>query len=92
VIQLFLKHVPDQIASIQDAVERDDPKLLKERAHKLKGSANAVGARVMGGMCAELESHPADAAQVAHLLKDEYDQVEVAMLTQLREREGMASP
>jgi signal transduction histidine kinase/DNA-binding NarL/FixJ family response regulator/HPt (histidine-containing phosphotransfer) domain-containing protein len=63
VTRVFLKHVPDQVASIGRAVRTSDSSTLKAAAHKLKGSCLAVGIPRMAELCAELEDGKRDPAQ-----------------------------
>ncbi|MFW5875375.1 MAG: response regulator [Myxococcota bacterium] len=55
VVQLFLKHVPAQIASIEEAVAEGEAEALRASAHKLKGSSSAIGAHRMAELCKRLQ-------------------------------------
>jgi two-component system, sensor histidine kinase and response regulator len=69
VIRLFLQLVPDQIEAIARAVSSPDEVALKTLAHRLKGSASAVGARRMSELCAALEATSGDSAEQLELLE-----------------------
>ena len=58
VVRVFLRHVPDQLASLASALSNDDPEALRAAAHKLKGSCLSVGVPHMAALCASLESAP----------------------------------
>jgi CheY-like chemotaxis protein len=60
VAKVFLKHVPDQIATIGKALEAGDEAMLRGAAHKLKGSCLAVGVPRMAELCAQLEEGDGD--------------------------------
>ncbi len=85
VTELFLKHVPSQIKGIGEAVESGDAALLKARAHKLKGSSHAVGARSMGEICRQLEPNPDQARELFSQLQHEYQRVEQELRGRLPE-------
>ncbi|HXK19505.1 MAG TPA: response regulator, partial [Polyangiaceae bacterium] len=55
VAKVFLKYVPDQLASIGKALDASDEATLKSAAHKLKGSCLAVGVPRMAELCGRLE-------------------------------------
>ena len=55
VAKIFLKHVPEQIRSIGQALEAQDELTLKAASHKLKGSCLAVGVPRMAELCGALE-------------------------------------
>jgi two-component system, sensor histidine kinase and response regulator len=55
VIELFLKHVPGQLAAIDQAVAAGDAEALRQSAHKLKGSSAAIGAPRMAELCKQLQ-------------------------------------
>jgi HPt (histidine-containing phosphotransfer) domain-containing protein len=63
VARVFLKHVPDQVATIGRAIATSDLATLKSAAHKLKGSCLAVGVPRMAALCASLEEEQGDAAE-----------------------------
>jgi signal transduction histidine kinase/CheY-like chemotaxis protein/HPt (histidine-containing phosphotransfer) domain-containing protein len=53
--ELFVEHSRDDIEFIQEAAAVADAESLRLRAHRLKGSAYAFGARPLGDSAAELE-------------------------------------
>jgi CheY-like chemotaxis protein/HPt (histidine-containing phosphotransfer) domain-containing protein len=55
VAKIFLKHVPEQIRSIGQALDAQDEATLKAASHKLKGSCLAVGVPRMAELCGALE-------------------------------------
>jgi len=74
VIRVFLRHVPDQLASLASALDDNDPEALQAAAHKLKGSCLSVGVPRMAALCERLESEPADpgARQIKAQLDGEF--------------------
>jgi signal transduction histidine kinase/DNA-binding response OmpR family regulator len=63
VIQLVLKHVPDQLAALAEAIESSDAAGCRAQAHKLKGSTASIGARRMAATAEDLQK----AAEVGEL-------------------------
>jgi HPt (histidine-containing phosphotransfer) domain-containing protein len=53
--ELFVQHSRDDIEFIQEAAAVADAESLRLRAHRLKGSAHAFGARQVGAKAAEIE-------------------------------------
>jgi signal transduction histidine kinase/CheY-like chemotaxis protein/HPt (histidine-containing phosphotransfer) domain-containing protein len=58
VARVFLRHVPDQLASLASALSGNDLEGLRSAAHKLKGSCLSVGVPRMAALCARLEAAP----------------------------------
>jgi len=58
VVRVFLRYVPDQLASLESAFSSNDREALRAAAHKLKGSCLSVGVPRMAALCASLESEP----------------------------------
>jgi signal transduction histidine kinase/DNA-binding response OmpR family regulator/HPt (histidine-containing phosphotransfer) domain-containing protein len=58
VVRVFLRHVPDQLASLASALSSNDPEGLRAAAHKLKGSCLSVGVPRMAALCESLEAEP----------------------------------
>jgi HPt (histidine-containing phosphotransfer) domain-containing protein len=56
VVAVFLADAPEQMRAMRAALEGRDAALAHRAAHTLKGSANAVGARALGGVAAAIES------------------------------------
>src|SRR5436853_4170551 len=55
-VGLFLEQCPGQLASVRDAVERQDAHGLRLTAHQLKGSVGAFGANTAMDFAARLET------------------------------------
>jgi HPt (histidine-containing phosphotransfer) domain-containing protein len=55
VIQLVLKHVPDQLAALAEAIESKDVASCRAQAHKLKGSTASIGARRMAATAEDVQ-------------------------------------
>ncbi|HYP98212.1 MAG TPA: response regulator [Polyangiaceae bacterium] len=72
VVRVFLRHVPDQLASVASAISSADAEALRAAAHKLKGSCLSVGVPRMASLCADLEAVPE--AQQAHELQKQLDE------------------
>jgi HPt (histidine-containing phosphotransfer) domain-containing protein len=75
VVRVFLRHVPEQMASIRAAVQSGDAEALRAAAHKLKGSCLSVGVPRMGELCASLESVPTNAGELEAELEREFARV-----------------
>jgi CheY-like chemotaxis protein/HPt (histidine-containing phosphotransfer) domain-containing protein len=55
--ELFVQHSRDDIEFLQEAAAVGDAESLRLRAHRLKGSSYAFGARPLGDKAAEIERH-----------------------------------
>jgi len=81
---LFIKHAPEKISAIMQAVERGDAKGLQMAAHSLKSSSAYVGAMHLSAMSKELEQMGRSGAMLgakdkAEMLKEEYMRVLAAL-------------
>jgi len=81
---LFIKHAPEKISAIVQAVERDDAKGLQMAAHSLKSSSAYVGAMHLSAMSKELEQMGRTGViegvkDKAEMLKEEYVRVLAAL-------------
>ncbi|HET7544247.1 MAG TPA: response regulator [Polyangiaceae bacterium] len=64
VVRVFLRYVPDQLASLASALSSNDLEALHAAAHKLKGSCVSVGVPRMAALCLGLEEcHELSSAQ-----------------------------
>jgi len=84
VARVFLKHVPEQVASIERAIQAGDAATLKAAAHKLKGSCLVVGIPRMAKLCADLEGGHGDPSA----LFEELSQVFARAQSQLSAQTG----
>ncbi|HVZ32463.1 MAG TPA: response regulator, partial [Polyangiaceae bacterium] len=75
VVSVFLRIVPEQLLELERAIEKLDPQLLKQVAHKLKGGCLAVGVPSMASLCAELERNPENRAELLAKLSSEFELV-----------------
>ncbi len=80
-IGLFLKNLPSQLASIDEALKNGDTKELRAQAHKAKGSCLALGATVMAQSTERLQKLAetgsiAGAVELAELVREQFQQVE----------------
>jgi PAS domain S-box-containing protein len=55
-IATFLLHLPDQLAALRSAVERNDAQEVRRGAHTLKSNAASFGALPLADLCRELET------------------------------------
>jgi HPt (histidine-containing phosphotransfer) domain-containing protein len=55
--ELFVQHSRDDIEFIQEAAAVGDAESLRLRAHRMKGSSYAFGARPLGDKAADIERH-----------------------------------
>ena len=71
----FIVEAGEQLALAKDACARLDGVALKAAAHSLRGSAATMGARRLGALCSQMESHAAGAldVKVAPALMDDID-------------------
>jgi HPt (histidine-containing phosphotransfer) domain-containing protein len=81
---LFIKHAPEKISAIVQAVERGDAKGLQMAAHSLKSSSAYVGAMHLSAMSKELEQMGRTGViegvkDKAEMLKEEYVRVLAAL-------------
>jgi two-component system sensor histidine kinase/response regulator len=79
VVRVFLRHVPDQVTAITEAVASGNREALRLAAHKLKGSCLSVGVPRMAGLCAMLEEQPSNAATLAEELTREFSKVRMRL-------------
>ena len=54
-VRSFLDHTSQALRDLAEQIEKDQPQRTREIAHSLKGSCQMLGARRMGGYCAQLE-------------------------------------
>jgi HPt (histidine-containing phosphotransfer) domain-containing protein len=86
---LFVKHAPEKISAIVQAVERGDAKGLQMAAHSLKSSSAYVGAMHLSAMSKELEQMGRSGAMEgvkdkAEMLKEEYMRVLAALEAEIK--------
>ncbi len=79
-VALFIARVPENLEELDNAISDLDAKLLREKAHKLKGSCLAVGAEIMAKEAEALqheaeEGSLANARQRSDRLWTQYDRV-----------------
>jgi CheY-like chemotaxis protein len=55
-IDTFLEHAPDHLATLRAAIERDDASEVRRAAHTLKSNAATFGANTLEEMCRTLEA------------------------------------
>ena len=82
VAKVFLKHVPNQIASIGRAIENAEAATLKSAAHKLKGSSLAVGVPRMAQLCGQLEAGAPDPAALFNELRQVFERAQTELTAQ----------
>jgi HPt (histidine-containing phosphotransfer) domain-containing protein len=54
-LDAFLCDAAERLEAIRGAMERGDGRLLRESAHRLKGSGATMGAAALAALCDELE-------------------------------------
>jgi HPt (histidine-containing phosphotransfer) domain-containing protein len=54
-IKLFLDDGPDKVAAIEQGLAKGDFEMMERAAHALKGSAGNLGARLLQGICEQLQ-------------------------------------
>ena len=82
VAKVFLKHVPDQVASIGRAIENADAATLRSAAHKLKGSSLAVGIPRMAQLCSQLEAGAPDPGVLFEELSQVFERAQTELTAQ----------
>ena len=55
-IETFLGHVPEQIATLSTALERREADVIRREAHTMKSNAASFGALRLAELCRELEA------------------------------------
>jgi HPt (histidine-containing phosphotransfer) domain-containing protein len=69
----FIVEAASQMELLRDACQRRDVRALKSAAHSLKGSSMTMGARRLGALCKEMETHadrhPGDAVTSALMME-----------------------
>ncbi len=85
---LFLKHSPDKVKAILEALETGDAKALQMAAHSLKSSSAYIGAMRLSAMAKDLEMMGRSGAlerarDVADRLQDEFDLAEKALQAEI---------
>ena len=58
-IDQFLRDAASQVEMLKDAARRSDAPRLEATAHSLRGSSMTMGARRLGGLCAQVEGQAA---------------------------------
>ena len=73
-IDQFLRDAASQVEMLKDAARRADAPRLEATAHSLRGSSMTMGARRLGGLCAQVEGQAAGKPDgVAEVLLVELD-------------------
>ena len=81
---IYFQEAPQLLRAIAVAVAKGDAVALKEKAHKLKSSSAALGARTLSQVCQQLESMGClgvipDAPEILWHLSAEYEKFKVAL-------------
>ncbi|MCC6215103.1 MAG: response regulator [Polyangiaceae bacterium] len=79
VIELFLQHTPPLLDELAEAGSREDAEGVRRLAHKLKGSAGAVGATALAAAARGLEHAAAEGAERIPELRARFDEVALAL-------------
>lgn len=95
-IELFLEHAPQRLASARAALAENDVKTLYRSAHSLKSTAGNLGARALQNMAAEVEKRSAkeDLEPIPPLLEElerRYERVRTELETERDRRKGGAT-
>lgn len=71
-INIFVKHSPETLDLLSDAVKADDRPQVVKLAHKLKGSCANLGAEYMRNLCQDLEENGTsmDAAKMNSMIEE----------------------
>lgn len=54
-LEIFEATTPDLLNSLQSSIEKNERQTIHAVAHRLKGSASNIGARLMADACLEIE-------------------------------------
>lgn len=87
-IDLYLKDAPVKLASMQEAVAREDSGSLRRAAHGLRGSSASIGAAQVAALCDGLEhaSRVDSAGQLVEQLGRELEGARRALEAERRRR------
>jgi HPt (histidine-containing phosphotransfer) domain-containing protein len=85
---MFLEDARSRLVAIEEALQKGEAPTVERTAHTLKGGSGSMGARVMLGLCAQLEDIGAsgDLSQGSELLgriKEELGRIEWALETEV---------
>ena len=88
IAQVFMEEVPDQVAALDVAIAARDPETVRRIAHRLRGSALALGAGRMAQVCAAIEYASRDgaideAATESQILPREFEAVTQALRNEI---------
>ncbi len=88
IIGLFLKDTPGLLQKITEAIARADGDTVRQTAHTLKSSCANLGAMRLSGYCQELEragraNDLEGTPELLNQLKDEYENVQVALAAEM---------
>jgi len=89
IIHTYLDHTPQLLATLHEAVARDDALTLQRTAHSLKSSSAALGATTLAALCQDLEmrGHQQNLENVTPVLAAataEYEMVREVLLVELQ--------
>ena len=54
-VQAYFEEAPQLLASLQQALEKQDSELFRQAAHSIKSTSNSFGALELGALAKELE-------------------------------------
>ena len=87
-IKVFLNDAPFRLATLREAIAREEAQAIEQQAHALMGSSASLGAHHMASVCAELETL-ARLGDLRHTqdmltqLEDEFDRAREALAEEL---------
>ncbi len=90
IVQMYLDRTPALVATLQDAVARQDAEGIRQQAHTFKSNCGHVGAMALVELCQELEDRGAaqlttDTAELMRVIETEYASVQDALKVLMQE-------
>jgi HPt (histidine-containing phosphotransfer) domain-containing protein len=64
IIDAFLKQVPEELQSINDAIEKTDYKIIKNVAHTMRSTVSIMGISILTPVLKEMEDLGASASDI----------------------------
>jgi CheY-like chemotaxis protein len=88
VVDLFGSLTPGILTDLRSAIDAANPQVVREGAHKLKGSSATVGALTLSGLCNDLQldaerSSLTDAAELVDQIEASFQEAHAALLAEV---------
>ncbi|MEA2495109.1 MAG: hypothetical protein QOJ29_3020, partial [Thermoleophilaceae bacterium] len=88
VVDLFGALTPGILTDLRSAIDAADPQVVREGAHKLKGSSATVGALTLSGLCNDLQldaerNSLTDATELVDQIEASFQEAHAALLAEV---------